>query len=249
MRTLVLILAVLAVSPAAASAGPMAAAKHSRAALLSCDTEANAAVFRGTIRTYGGAASLQLRFTLQARVKGDFKRVVAPSFDEWLSSSPGKKGFVYDKGVQELGAGTVYRAVVRYRWRAADGHVLARALKVTRECVQPDDRANLRATHVSVRPGVSAGTRTYLVRVVNRGPVEAPASAVGLSVDGADVPVLTAGPVAPHSSTTVAFSAPRCSAGSSLAVTVDANGAVDERNETDNRLAVSCPRGPAAAAG
>lgn len=248
MRTLVvaLLTALLAVPGAAvAEAKSKRAAKHSRATLLTCDTELNAAVFRGSIRTFKKAKGLQLqlRFTLQARTTagGRFERVVAPSFDEWLTSSPGKRGFVYEKGVQALAAGTTYRAVVRFRWRNAAGRIVARAVKVTPECFQPDDRPNLRATRVQVRPGTSADSRTYLVRIVNRGPVAAPAFAARLAVNGADLPEQMAAPLAARSMTTVAFLSPRCRAGTTLTATVDTGAAVDERNETDNRLAVPCP--------
>ena len=131
--------------------------------------------------------------------------------------------------------------------RAADGHVIARFTKATPECEQPDDRPNLRPTAVAVRPGTSAATRTYVVRVANKGRTEAPAFAVGLSVDGVAVPQLMGGPLAAKTQTTVSFVAPRCHAGSTLAATADAGDAVDERDETDNRLAVPCPASRATA--
>lgn len=243
MRTLVLPLVAALLVPAAAAGAKTPALKHSRATLVSCDTEANTAVFRGALTTVRKARSLQMRFALQARPAkgGAFKHVVAPSFDQWLTSSPGKKAFVYDKRLEALAAGTSYRAVIRYRWRAADGHVLARAFRMTPTCTQPDDRPNLRATRIAVRPGISRGARTYLVRIANRGAGEAPAFATSLTVGGNTLTGSMGGPLAARSATTLAFLAPKCKAGSTLTATVDTGDAVDERNETDNRLTVPCP--------
>ncbi len=203
-------------------------------------------MFRGAIAAYGKGRTLQLRFTLQAKIAGGggYKRVVAPTFDEWLTSQPGKRAYVYDKTVQNLEDGASYRAVVRFRWRDAKGHVVAGATKVTAACAQPDDRPNLKPTKVTVRPGTSGATRTYVVRVINKGRSPAAVFATGLTVNGQPLTdVLTAGPLAAGAATEVAFASPRCDAGSTLTVAVDTGAAVDERNERDNRLAVPCPTG------
>ena len=243
MRTLVVALSLLLLPAAAADARAGKAARHARATVAACDADAHTAVFRGAIRAFGKATSLQMRFTLQARAthRGAFKRVAAPTFGEWVTSSPGKKGFVYDKTVQALTPGTGYRALVRFRWRAADGHVIARFRKATRACEQPDDRPNLRATKVAVRPGTSAGTRSYIVRVADKGRTDAAAFSTGLTVNGTALRPVPGGPLAAGATTAVAFVGPRCRAGSTLVAIVDTGDAVDERNETDNRLAVPCP--------
>src|SRR4051812_21351286 len=154
---------------------------------MTCDTAADTATFRGSMTTMRRASTLQLRFTLQARIKGGggFQHVVAPegsTFDTWLSSSPGKKGYVYDKAVENLEDGAWYRAVVRFRWRNAKGETIARTIKATPACKQPDLRPNLRVKSVTAEPGTSPSTRTYLVRVVNSGATEAPGFSTGLTV-------------------------------------------------------------------
>lgn len=243
MRALALTLLLLLLpAPVAGASG--AAARHAKASLVACDTAAGTAMFRGSMATYGGARTLQMRFTLQARVPGGggFKRVAAPGFDTWLSSAPGKKGYVYDKTVQNLEDGDAYRAVVRFRWKDPDGTVLGHALKVTVPCLQPDNRPNLRATKVTGEPGPSAGTGTYTVRVANKGRSAAPVFATALSVDGKPrTDATTSEPLAAHGTTEVSFTAPLCDPGATLTVTVDTGGAVDETVETDNVLAVPCP--------
>ncbi len=245
VRALVL-LGFLLLVPATAADASTAASKHAKATLVGCDTTADTALFRGAITTYGKAATLQLRFTLQARVSGGggFKRVVAPTFDTWLSYTPGKRTYVYDKTVENLEDGAAYRAVVRFRWRDADGDVIARATKATAACTQPDDRPNLKVTDVTVTPGTTPATRTYVVKLVNRGRSPAPVFATGLTVNAVALPdQLTAAPLLAGASTTVSFIGPRCDAGSTLTATADSGATVDERNETDNVLAVACPAG------
>jgi CARDB len=245
MRALVLTFVLLLV-PASVAGATGSATKHSKVALTVCDTELNTATFRGTIGAFGKAKTLQLRFTLQARVVGGggWKRVVAPSFDTWLTSTPGKKGFVFDKAVQNLAAGADYRAVVRFRWKDAKGREVAHALKSSPACQQPDDRPNLKVAKVSVRQGTSPQTRTYVVKVANRGGHEAPAFSTGLTVNAKPLAdQASTGPLAAGAATTFSFTAPKCIAGSTLTAEADTTAVVDEADETDNVLAVPCPTG------
>lgn len=247
VRTLALTLCLLLV-PAAFAQASRAGAKHSKVTLTACDTAADTATFSGAMTRVRHSTTMQMRFTLQARVPGGggFKHVVAPegsTFDTWLSSTPGKKGYVYDKAVENLEDGASYRAIVRFRWKDADGDTVARALKATDPCRQPDLRPNLKVKSVSVRPGTSPSTRTYVVRVVNRGASDAPAFATGLVVNGAPLADQPSEPLAARSDTLVSFPSPKCDEGSTLTAAVDTMAAVDERDETDNTLAVPCPTG------
>lgn len=244
MRTLALAIALLLL-PASAAGAASAGARHSKVTLAACDTEAKSATFRASMRTVRRAPGLQLRFTLQARVPGGggFKRVVAPGLDTWLSSTPGKKRYVYDKTVEPLATRTAYRAVVRFRWKDATGDVIARASKVSRACWQPDERPNLKVKSITAGAGASPSMRSYRVRVVNRGATESPAFSTGFSVGDAALPEQIAGPLAPRKSTVVEFEGPQCAPGSTVTAAVDTLAAVDERDEGDNALAVPCPVG------
>lgn len=248
VRTLLLVSLTLLLVPAAEAGASKSAARHAKASLLACDTAADTATFRGSMTTLRRSPVMQMRFTLQARVRGGggFKRVVAPegsTFDTWLSSTPGKKGYVYDKAVENLEDGAWYRAVVRFRWRDTAGAVVGRTTKATAPCKQPDLRPNLEVTSVAVQPGTSASMRSYVVRVSNRGATDAPGFSVGLTVNGTALPDQASGPLAARRDTRLSFAGPKCDAGSMLTATVDTGATVDERVETDNVLAVPCPAG------
>ncbi|MGI8623550.1 MAG: CARDB domain-containing protein [Solirubrobacteraceae bacterium] len=237
--TSLLLLLVLA-APARAGAG---SAGHPAGRLTLCDVAAHAATFQGDMRRFRRVTLLQMRFTLQVR-DGSHPRwshVEAPTFDSWLSSAAGKSRYVYDKSVANMPVGATYRAVVRFRWRGADGTILSHAKRTTRACRQPDDRPDLRATSVRVRPGSSPDARRYVARVVNEGRGDADAFAVGLAVDGVSLGDRFASSLAAGADETVAFEGPACTSGSRLTATVDASGLVDEADEADDALTVPCP--------
>ena len=94
-----------------------------------------------------------------------------------------------------------------------------------------------------MRPGTSPQTRTYVVRIVNRGGSDAPAFSAGLAVNGSPLADQPAAAIPAHGDTTVSFAASKCAEGSTLTAAADTMAAVDERDETDNVLAVPCPTG------
>src|SRR4051812_40016439 len=104
-RRLLLSLLLLALLPATAAAAPVATVK-----LVGCDADAAKADFEAAMRLVGGAARMQMRFTLQAD-EGGWERVAAKSFDTWTSSIPGKTEYVYSKHLVALTPGA-YRVVV-----------------------------------------------------------------------------------------------------------------------------------------
>ena len=55
----------------------------------------------------------------------------------WRGSDPGVKAYKYLKQVTNLSAPAFYRAVVRFRWLNARGHLIRRAERHTARCVQP----------------------------------------------------------------------------------------------------------------
>lgn len=241
-RLLALLAAVfaLALAASASAGGP----KRAAAKLATCDTVAHSATFVGDMRAFGRATGLQMRFTLQTRSETarEWTRVDAPNFDIWLSAAPGKLRYVYDKQVENLPVGAAYRAVVRFRWRAGN-RIVARAIRRTPACRQPDERANLKAVRIKVAPGSTPSSRTYEVRVTNEGDTETPAFAVGLEVNGERLGVQHDPGLVEGDENEIIFEAARCEPGSPLVATVDVAGAVDESDETDNVLTVPCPPG------
>jgi hypothetical protein len=120
----VALLATLAISPASAT-------------LLECERGAEpAAAFEARMSAVAGTERMRMRFTLQARAKGQraYRKVAAPGFDAWTTSAPGMTRYVFTRRVEQLIGPAQYRVRVRFRWLDANGDVVARATRVSRSC-------------------------------------------------------------------------------------------------------------------
>jgi CARDB len=236
-RALVLIAAFFALAPAAH------AATRPRAALVSCDKAAHEAVFDGRMDARPGTARMQMRFLLQDREPGErFTRVPVPRFSVWHSSAAGRSRYVYTKTVDGLVGPASYRVVVRFRWLAADGSVLHRASAVSAACRQPDPRADLSVSALEVRPALRPQRRRYAITVVNSGRSAAAASRVALDLgDGGASLTGPVGALDPGAQETVVLSGRACEPGTLLTAAADAGDVVDEHDEDDDTLALSCP--------
>ena len=248
MRRLVITAALLLslVIPAAASAAPTGSAR-----LLACDSALDpadrVATFEGRMRTVRNATKLQMRFTLQTRGKGqvNWHALSAPGFGRWLSSDPGVGRYVYTKRVVALLAPATYRTQVRFRWIGRGGRRIASDRSTSPTCHQADLRPNLKPLAINSRGGADAAHARYVVPVVNRGKTAAGPFDVVVTVDGMTLtPAQTPG-LEPGERALVEVEGPPCTVGSMLTADVDPTGAVDERAEADNRLAVTCPGAPA----
>jgi len=247
MRRAALLLTALATLalPAAAAAAP-GDPPRLRAALTACETGPEEldriAAFTGSMPARRDTVRMAIRFDLQQRTVdgGVWRRLEAPTFGRWERSRPGVAGFVYTKDVKALPAPGEYRAVVRFRWHAADGGVRT-VRRVTRTCRQPDPRPDLVARRVEVLPTALPALATYRVRVRNAGRGHADAFAVALLVGGVEAGRATVAGLAPRTSVTVQIVAPRCLAGTAVEARVDAAGAVDEADEGNGTAALSCP--------
>ena len=245
---LVLLAALAVLAARALGAAPAAGAeRYARAVLLACEKGAQeaerAGVFEGRMRSVAGAERMQMRFALKVRpgAHGRWRAVQAPGFDAWLTSDPGTKSYVYTKRVERLVAPGWYRTVVRFRWLAADGGVLARSRSTSRTCRQPDPRANLVVRQIAVEPTADPARRSYLVLVRNTGRAPSPPSAVSLEVGGTLLAPAEAPALAPRATALVALEGPACEPGGPLHAEADARDDVDERSERDNALSLPCP--------
>ena len=201
------------------------------------------AVFEGRMGSVAGARRLQMRFTLQVR-DADTPRwhaVAAPGFGRWVSSNPGVSRYVYTKRVENLVAPASYRALVRFRWLGTDGRRLASRLATSPACGQPDLRPNLRPLDIMARPAPGPGTTRYAIPVVNRGRSPAGGVELALTVGGQVLPLQIVEQLEAGERRVVSVEGPSCKPGSELTVDVDPSGAVDERDEADNRLTLPCP--------
>lgn len=238
-RALLLGLLLAAVFPAAADAASVK--------LLACvpalEGQDRSATFEARVRAPAGSERVQVRFTLQVSEDADpeWRRVVAPGLDQWLTSDPGVSRYSYSKTVQNLAAPAAYRTIVRFRWLDAAGAVLARSRATSRACRQPDLRPDLAATQVEVVHPVEGVPARYAVTVLNDGASAAGAFAVTLQAGDEALEPLTVPALAAGESRVLAFAGPACAPGAPLTVTVDPDLAVDERDEADNVLLARCP--------
>ena len=232
--------------PAAASAAPVGSVK-----LLTCDSALDPldrmAAFEGRMRTARGATRLQMRFTLQTRSKEQpsWHGLAAPGFGRWLSSDLGVGRYVYTKRVVAIVAPAWYRTTVRFRWLGRGGRRLASDRATSPVCRQLDLRPNLRPLGIDARAGADPQHARYFVPVANRGKSAAGPFDVVVTVDGTTLAPARAPELAPGERALVEVEGPPCTTGSVLTADVDPTGAVDERAEVDNRVAVTCTGPPA----
>lgn len=240
--------AALALVAASLVLAPVAPARHEppalAAKLLACgdgpDPAGRFGVFRGTMPARDGARRLAMRFDLERRGTGGegWRRVPAPTFGRWERSEPGVPGFVYTKRVEGLTAPADYRAVVRFRWIAADGAVVRTARRVSRACAQRDTRPDLVLQELLV----AADRRMVTVVVRNGGgSTTGPGALLAVTVDGLALPERELAPLEPGDELTLTFPlAAACTPGSTVVATADPRDAVAEPSERDNRRVAQC---------
>lgn len=181
------------------------------------------------------AAIMGMRFVLYERLPGGrFERVSLPNWEEWERAGQAKvPGFVFTKRVEALAAPASFKAVVTFRWYDDEGSVLRTMRRTTGVCRQPDWRPNLVVERVTFTDDGRAR-----VTVANHGRTAAGAFRLTMGVAG-DLGSALVHPVAANERRTLVMG--RCRAPEQAVLTVDAAGAVDEADEHDNSLTVSCP--------
>src|SRR4051794_30454190 len=159
-----------AACPAAAQTVP------TKGTLETCHTGAGPldryAIFAAQMGSLGGAKKLQLRFDLLQKLPGAkaFAPIAAPGLGVWKSSTADI--FRYRKQVAGLQAPGAYRAVVRFRWLAANGGVRKATKRTTAVCRQPDPGVNLAVGAIRAQRAGS-GRVQYLVTIRNDGRADA----------------------------------------------------------------------------
>jgi len=115
------------------------------ATLEGCVTSAEqterSVTFAGEMTAVKGAPKMQMRVDVLERMPGDlvFHSVFAPGLGIWRTSTPGVSSYKYLKEITNLAAPASYRAVVRFRWLSAKGHVVKAMELRTPRCVQSAD--------------------------------------------------------------------------------------------------------------
>jgi hypothetical protein len=195
----------------------------------------------------GGAARMELRFTLQARPlhgSGSWTALKADGFDAWLAAGPGVRRVVYDKTVHSLVADARYRVVVRVRWLGADGARVGRTVRATSPvCAQPDLRPDLHPAALAVRPAPEPGLARYSFTVRNLGGAGVDGFEYAVDVGGAPGAIRRGPGLGAGKRRVIVLLAPACAPGDAVAVRLDPLGRLDEADETDDVLTATCPGG------
>ena len=97
------------------------------------------ATFAGEMTAIPGTAHMAMRISVEERLPGEalFHTVGAPALGAWRAADPKVKVYKYLKQVTNLSSPALYRALVRFRWLNARGHLIRRAERLTPACLQP----------------------------------------------------------------------------------------------------------------
>lgn len=242
-----LVLALLAV-PDRDSRAASPKADHGSAELIECTHGKQAtdrrATFRGEMVQLAGAGGpwrMQMRFSLAERVgRGDWAGLSAPGIGVWREARPGIKRFAYRQRVIALQKGTSYRAQVEFRWLSSDGKVFRRESERSPVCRQPGKLPNVKVRGpIGVKPGPTASTRRYVVKVSNTSTVTAQRVQLTLLVDGAEVDTRLIGRLDGGARRSVTFVGPVCAG--RIEARIDPRGSIREVTERDNAVSTPCP--------
>jgi hypothetical protein len=246
---------IVAAAVGAVVATPAAAAPRHHAApyaarLAACHrslgAEQRLAVVSASMRPISSASRMALKIDLYERPLDGSRwraRTDVPGLGAWTSPSDRTTDlFKYRQAVARLDVPFAYRFHVSFRWLDKQGSVVREASLTTRSCREPDLRPDLVIDSVQTRV-IHSGAVRYRVTVGNEGSTIARGVAVGAVLPGDAVArTRRVGSVDPGGSVRVAFTGPGCLAGGPAPTfTVDPDGTVDEADEANNALALTCP--------
>jgi hypothetical protein len=197
------------------------------------------ATYQAWMHAVPGSVRMGVRFQLIAHYAGhrSAQPLVNPKLSVWHRSHRGVTRFGYAQTVKRLDAGGSYRTLVKFRWYDSNGHVIKRAHRVSRACVEDGELPNLIVSAVRIWPGTSPKTNVYSVSIGNTGAGSAANFSVTLIVDGAVADSRQIGQLDAGESATINLNGPTCNR---LRAVVDREQAVPETNEDDNSLRSRC---------
>jgi CARDB len=212
------------------------------------------AVVSATMRTSAGATHLQLKIDLYQRPLAGGRwtlRSDVPGLGTWSSpndptigSRPGDV-FKYRQAVARLVVPFAYRFKVAFRWLDSGGNVVREASASTRVCREPDLRPDVTIVRVRARRTGKPGIVHYSVLVgdIGRSGVRSVTIAATLPGDAAPTThTRTIARLVPGLPQTVTFTGPGCAAGApGPSFSADPSNAIEESNEADNVLTLTCP--------
>jgi hypothetical protein len=123
------------------SAAPIASgvAATLEACVTSVAQPERSATFSGEMTATASTAKMSMRIDLEERApeEAEFHPVVESGLGVWRAADPKVKVYKYVRQVSNLSPPAAYRALVRFRWFNAAGHVIRRAERLTTKCLQP----------------------------------------------------------------------------------------------------------------
>jgi hypothetical protein len=116
------------------------------------------ATFSGEMTAIAGTARMTMRIDVQERTSGEtaFHTITAPGLGVWRGSDAGVKIYKYVKQVTNLSSPALYRAVVRFHWLSAKGHIVKRGERLTSSCDQPAAAVVPTPTPTPTTPGAAS---------------------------------------------------------------------------------------------
>ena len=238
----------VAVAPAlAASAPPARAELVGFVCQRAVDPPARKVAITATMRPINGTHRMALKFMLERRTPQQRRFVVlrGRGLDSWVYPNPPTLGQLPNDvwnlthKVVNLAGPASYRFRVRFRWIGSGGRVLSQTARLSPVCYEPELRPNLIVRSITINQ-LNAQRDRYQAVIKNGGLSAAGGFAVELALAGAVPETLTVPSLAPHASTTVTFTAPACTSGSTVSMIADPNRQVDDGHRADNALTVPC---------
>lgn len=219
---------------------PVAAARTVHARLLSCHSALRpvqrSLTVEGEMFRAAAGERMQMRFDLLRRAPGGgFRRLPAPGLGVFKRAQAGVADYRFRKTIRNLPAPAELRVQVTFRWLTPTGREVARLVRSSPVCRQPELRPDLRVV------ALSAGSGGYRVVVRNAGASPALGFLVGVVVDGRPLTAQRVATLGPGESRPLIFAGPACDPGQLVLARVDQHRRVDEASELDNVRAIPCP--------
>jgi hypothetical protein len=246
------IVALAAGLSASASARTQAAHLRGFVCQQALDPAARAVSVSAVMQTLPGTQKLAMRFELlrRTRRKGRPVSLSGRKLKTWitprpsssspaLGSRPGDR-WIVKHPVVDLAGPFYYQFRVTFRWTGANDQPIARAVRTSPICFQPEPRADLRVQDVKVTPvSGQPGVDQYVAEIINAGRTASGRFDVEFS-DGATDQTTTVPQLLARRATRVTFEAAACSAAAPATITADPTGMVDDADPSNNSMTVSC---------
>jgi CARDB len=256
MRRFVLVaVIVLAAAPAAAqpTADPYL---RSFVCKPSLDPSQRTVSVTAVMPTMSGTQKLEMRFQLESFAAGQATAIHGGDLGHWITPHPLTLGqqpadvWIVRHPVTGLTVPAVYHFKVTFRWIGAAGQILGTATRIGPNCRQPDLRPDLLVQSITVQPTPSvANTDDYFAVIGNSGLTPATDVEVLFRPGGTAAPQsVTVARLRPHSTHTVEFTGPLCTAARPPTITVDPNDLIDVSSRASSSMTATCPASAAAGA-